>query len=246
MRRRLTWALELAACAAALAVAARVPASAQDGVLGTLEFRATVDEDGDGEYTPALCAVVVYALFEGTLPDSSVNASDLPAPITSASTGRTGLARIELPAGRYTLRRTCTHDEGIDGPGGFIFDRTAFNTPIVCCPAVKASPRQRVVYNEFGRPALVVQDVEIKPGEVTSASVAAAPNLPVSGREYWTIIAIVVAVTIVGLGLTAAWKFLPRYDPRSDPKNPKRFEPNGPERKPAGFDDVFGDFLKKR
>jgi hypothetical protein len=215
---------------AAGAVALASTTHAQEGE-GTLRVTMVFDALGTGEYTGGDCNVFVYNL----IPDDALFRAYDNAPVAQRSTTATGEAVFSLPPGEYSVRKQCAHTgKKVEGAG------------VACCRYYDEEPGYRLISRTEGIGHFVVQDVRVNPGEETTASVRESTRSFVNRNQIRMRVLIVLGVLLAGSALTGIWKFRPRYDPKSDPKNPKRLQTKGPEHRRAGFDDVFGDFLKKR
>jgi hypothetical protein len=209
------------------AVAAAQSVALAQGAEGQLRVSVVFDPDGDGEYSDGDCRIIVY----NRIPEGLFRAPEQLPVAESATTG--GEALLSLPPGQYSVRTECAHSN------------KEFNG-VVCCQYYDADPGYRFIESTEGIAHFVVQDVRVEAGKLTTATLSESIKEDIDrGRIlFWSLV--VVGVVLAGCGLAGLWRFRPRYNPTSDARNPKRYEPKEPGHDPAGFDDVFGDFLKKR
>ncbi len=219
-----------AVLAAAVACALASPAGAQEGE-GTLRVSVVFDAFRKGEYTGGDCNVFVYNL----IPDDALFHASENAPVAKQSTTATGDAVFSLPPGEYSVREECAHT-------GQTF--WAFAGP--CCTYSDEDPSYRLISRTEGIARFVVQDVRVRAGKETTATVRESTLPFVDRNKIRMRLLIIFGAVLGGCALTGVWNFRPRYDPKSDPKTPKRLKTKGAEPPQADFDDVFGDFLKKR
>jgi hypothetical protein len=213
------------------AFASLVPVSLEP--LGETLSRAGLSQD---------CRILIFDdLTEVRVPDGTqpLNLSSLRAlkrmPVT-----QDGTLLLYLPAGRYAVVNSYCIPVSTGNP----FSRTVVGS-LSCCPSIEADPPYQSLTTESGDWVASYQTVDVVAGGRTRLTVEGLPEQPVSRKKLWTTILVAVGL-VAGVALIASVGILrPKFNPRSDPKNPKSLETAATERA-ADFDDVFGDFLKRQ
>jgi hypothetical protein len=220
-------------------------ASTQEGSEdGTLVAAVVFSPLRDWELQPARCTVHVFEdLREYVAPAELTDVADPRLPhVTSGRTGDQGRTIFSLPPGRYSVGRgDCDHWEEFA-----IANLEDPYYPYQCCQFFEGRPKPTKIYDDAGVWVITVQHIEVKAGELSTAYFEEwGEDSSASRLEWFLMLGIVVgAFAVVGV---AAAILRPRYAPASDPLNPKRYEPPPEERdrRPATFDDIFGEFKRK-
>ena len=193
-----------------------------------------------GKTVPLLATCRIYVLpdMRGQRVPDDVNANlDGDPPIRIVRTQRVDaseVASIELAPGTYSfLQRGC-----FEVVPQAISRRS-------CCPNVVGLPAMETVRSVSGAPAFEVQTVTVTPGSTANLLVHATFESQTSRAKLLLILLILGAIGLGAIG-AATWAFRPWYNPASDPDNPLQGPEPPPGSRPAEFDDVFGEFLRKR
>ncbi len=231
----------LIAFAPAMAEGATAHQSGDD--TGTLIVQEFVDVDNNGLYEPddtdgferaRVCRIIVYRdLTDTILPHDWNGALDTRIkPLTEGETDKNGIARFELSAGRYSIDRGFCED----------FELSRSDGAPICCPDRTASPSFVSISGEPGyAPLKNIQTVDIVAGETTIALVRYHPRPGISTLQTVTAIA-----TWIMLGALVFWLWRRYPVIRADYRNPMRLQPKERDHRPATWDDVFGEFVRRK
>jgi hypothetical protein len=226
------------------AIGAAAPARAQEPPRdGTLVVTVVYSPVRDWDLAPGRCDVYVYAALKGQqMPSNLVDVADPRLPIVATSkTNPTGRALFSLPEGRYSVARGhCEHTKA--------FAEANFRDPYYpyqCCDYLEGRPNPDLMEDTNGVWVLTVEHITVRAGETTTAYFEEwGEDTSVSKRELWLLLGGIV----LGIGVIAAFSAIlhPGRPPASDAKAPKRYVPREPDKKPATFEDVFGEFKNRR
>ncbi|HEY7802147.1 MAG TPA: hypothetical protein VIE40_05690 [Dehalococcoidia bacterium] len=185
----------------------------------------------------ARCRVYVYKDLEGTQVPDDVNADldtdpKLPT-LAKATPDADGIVTFNLPQGTYSVSQLgCFTSVGGYGERA-------------CCTNLVGDPGVKVISTKSGAFGLFVQDVVVMPGQ-TKTIVTHATYDSVTSRGRTLIYVLILFAILLMIGVAGGlWKFRASYDPRSDPDHPLMGPAPDPNRKRAGFDEAFRDFLKR-
>lgn len=191
------------------------------------------------------CEVLVYRdLSDTKLPNGTapLDMSFL-TPIERTGVTQDGTAFLYLPPGRYSVvNRSCipVNVAPYLAPGV-----NRHNAPRTCCPEIEAVPPYEALRTESGGWVINMQTVDVPAGGSAAISVIGLPEAEPSSKKAATYGLIVLGL-VVGTALIVSVGVLrPRFNPSSSAEHPKSLKPD-PNDKHADFDEVFGDFLKKR
>jgi hypothetical protein len=174
-------------------------------------------------------------LSSRTMPNGTtpLNLSSLN-PVASLRPNENGVADASLPPGAYSVvYRNC-----------FVVEYD-FRIGTICCPHVDASPRLQQLRTDSGDWVSDYQPVEIVEGAATTATLIGRPEPRPSRNEVRLIALLCLGLVVGGAALFSVTRLRPRFNPKSDPDNPVSLPPD-PNYRPADFDDVFGEFLKRQ
>lgn len=166
-------------------------------------------------------------------------------PLSRSPVNQDGSLYIYLPAGRYSIiYRSCIP---VDARPYIVPGSGARGIGLTCCPRIQADPPLQELRTESGDWVSDMQTIDVPAGGRARVSMLGLPEEPPSRKKIWTYILISVGLVVGGAVVASLGALRPRFNPTSRADRTQSLPPNtDPDYRPADFDDVFGDFLKKR
>jgi hypothetical protein len=117
-----------------------------------------------------------------------------------------------------------------------------------CCPHIDADPGRKRLDTEDGEIVAFTQTVDVHPDRLARVTAIGRPE-PEPSRRKILIVAGACLAALFGVAAIGSIRILrPVYNPVSDPDHPISLPPETEEeaQRKAGFDQVFGEFLRDR
>jgi hypothetical protein len=193
------------------------------------------------------CEVLVFGDLSKTRLPAGTRPLDLSSltPVKRSPVNQDGTLYLYLPPGRYSVVNHSCIPVDVRPYIGPITRRAP--TGLTCCPRVEADPPMTKLRTESGDWVIDIQTVDVRANQTTRATILGLPEEPPSKKKVWAYIAIVVGL-VLGASIVGSIGVLrPKFNPISKANRTKELNPDpDPDHRPADFDDVFGDFLRRR
>jgi hypothetical protein len=191
------------------------------------------------------CEILIFESLERVKLPRGTAPLDLNAltPIKRSPVTQDGRLFVYVPPGEYSvIIRDC-----IPVLGGFT---TFYPRPpaqqLTCCPNIDADPPRHELKTEDGSWVSNFQTVTVRSGGTTILSIFGRPEEPPSRAKVWMYLGIAAGIVVLGAIVVSIGVLRPTYNPRSSADKARSLPPPDPGERPADFDDVFGEFLRRR